>query len=79
MEDCIVRPTKLPPFYPTKYNHVYVIPNGCHKESGIFNKWRRFGTPYLTRPQTPCLDPPLALCNVFIPTRKALDFKHTSQ
>jgi len=38
MEDCIVRPTKLPPFYPTKYNHVYVIPSGCHKESGIFNK-----------------------------------------
>jgi len=27
MKDCIVRPTKLPPFWPTKDNHVYVVPN----------------------------------------------------
>jgi len=63
MKDCIARARNLPTSWPTKHNHVYVIPNGCHKETGVFNKWRRFGNPLFDcpHPQTPGLDPPLCL------------------
>jgi len=45
MKDCIARPRKIATFLAYKKYHVYVIHNDCHKEPGVFNKWRRFGAP----------------------------------
>ena len=51
---------KLLPFQSTQDKHVYVIPNDCHREPGVFHKWRCFRAPLFDcPPQTPGLDPPL--------------------
>jgi len=61
LKNCIVRPTKIATFWPTKDNHFCVTPNDCCREPLVFKQAKTFLAPLFDflPPQTPGLDTPL--------------------
>ena len=62
----IFRPTKYPPSWTTKGNHVYVMPTIVTGYQGYLNKRKHLALLYLTPPKTPGLDPPMLFCLLMI-------------